>query len=270
MKHNRLSRLARARVPKLSGAVLAAAAFALLPGPAAARSDEPLPRIVEAICPGVAGVQVPFAEAVVGRIRANAEQLGIPMSNEESCVPTIIVAVVESGRDYLERMRASSTSAFSEIDQGDRRELFEETGPVRVLMRVRTQTRDGHLVSDRESLAEVPQAAMWSAHSRIYTPTINEIFSVLVLVDRSAMAGLNSTQLADYVTFRAFSKARPEGLSAGESILTLFDAGSSRPAELTALDRAFLGTLYRDRPNLPGSARLAALEAATGRRATRD
>ena len=37
-----------------------------------------------------------------------------------------------------------------------------------------------------------------------------------------------------------------------DTILTLFDPEATPPAELTAFDRAYLGSLYRGQPNLPG------------------
>jgi hypothetical protein len=258
---------AHSRLIALAGAVLAGALMAVS---ASARSEDPLARFEDPLCPGIAGLQVAYAETMVGRIRANAEQLGVRLADEATCEPNVIVAFVEDGGSFLERLQDTSGQLFAELSQDDRRELMREPGPARVFMRVRTRTRDGMTVSRRDNLTDIPQAEMWSAHSRIYTPTRNDIHSVLVLIDRAAIAGVSVNQLADYVTFRALSQLRPQEMASNDSILALFQEEGSPPAELTAIDRAFLAELYSDLPNLPASARLAELERATGRGVLRD
>ena len=107
---------------------------------------------------------------------------------------------------------------------------------------------------------------MWMAHSKIYTATRNDILSSLILIDRSAVAGLTVDQLADYGTFRALSRTLPQvPEQRRDSILALFEGVPERPAGLTDFDRAYLGGLYEGMPNLPATARIARLEEVTGR-----
>jgi hypothetical protein len=148
---------------------------------------------------------------------------------------------------------------FESLGARERRELLAHEGPVHVLPQIRTRTRDGMVVPQRQNLTDIPQAEMWMAHSRIYTPTRRDITSVLVLIDRDAIEGMNVSQLADYVAMRAFAVEHPERRgAAGGSILDLFDvAEAERPDGLTPTDIAFLSELYEGLPNLPASARLA-------------
>jgi hypothetical protein len=246
--------------------VLAGLVAAALPmAPAVAESEQPLARLEDPICPGVAGMQVAAAEAMVGRIRQNAERLGVRMADETSCAPNVIVAFVDDGRAFLERMKNDSGHIFAELSNEDRDRMMSEAGPAHVFTRVRSRTRDGLTIARRENLSDIPQTEMWSAHSKIYTATRNDIDSVLVLIDRGALQGLSLNQLADYATFRALSQVGPQGSVPGESILSLFAAGPARPAGMTDLDRAFLQELYSGIPNMPADARLAELENATGR-----
>ena len=229
--------------------------------PAAAQRDEPLPRFQDPLCPGIVGLQVEAAERMVARIRDHADDLGLRLADAEGCEPNLIVAFLDNGQEYLQRLSADKSYMFEELSPQERRELLADEGPVHVLPQVRTRSRDGMVVSRRENLVNPPQTEMWMAHSRIYTATRRDIVSALVLIDSDAVGGMNVDQLADYAVMRAFTADTPELLkAASDSILTLFDAPEAeRPAGLTASDRAILASLYRGPANLRGSSRLAEL-----------
>ncbi|MBO9517731.1 MAG: hypothetical protein J7493_06655 [Porphyrobacter sp.] len=240
-----------------------AAAF-LVVGPAQARADEPLPRFEDPLCPGVVGLKQEAAETVVGMIRGNAETLGLPLAKEATCEANVVIAFVDDGADYLNRLVDQNSTLFFEMDRAERQALLAETGSARAVLRVRARSRDGMPIPRRENLADIPVAEMWLAHSKIYTATRNDILSALILIDRKAVSGLSLQQLADYASFRALTHTLPPASARDQSIVSLFDEGGDRPNGLTEYDRKFLATLYEGLPNLPGSARLAALEAATG------
>jgi len=239
---------------------LLAATFAGVP--AAAQRDEPLPRFQDPVCPGIVGLRQDAAEMMVGRIRENAEELGIRLADAEGCEPNLLVVFLEDGQDYLRRLSAERSYMFEDLNPQERRNLLAHEGPVHVLTQVRTRSRDGMIVPRRENLVDPPQTEMWMAHSRIYTPTRKDIVSSLVLIDRDEVGGMGVSQLADFATMRVFTADRPELRPASSSsILNLFDAPEAeRPAGLTASDRAVLSTLYQGPANLRASSRLAELE----------
>jgi hypothetical protein len=247
-----------------AGALAAAAGAAVLAA-APARADEPLARFADPLCPGVAGLKQDAAEAVVGRIRANAEAFGLRMAAEGDCEANLLLVMVDDGRAFLDRLKDERGYLFQEITREERVALMASPGPVRVFMRTRDYSRDGHPVYRRQNMVDIPQTEMWMAHSKIYTATRRDIHSALVLVDRGEVGSLTLDQIADYATFRALSQALPRQSERGESILALFEgeAGEVRPAALTAFDRAWLGELYSGPANLPGSVRLAELDKAT-------
>lgn len=251
----------------LYGALLLAASVASAASPALARgAEEPLPRFEDPICPGVAGLDTEAAELMVGRIRQNAEALGRKMAEAEGCRPNLIVDFVANGHAFVQLMDRDESYAFDEMEPADRKALLEERGPVHVVSRVATHTRDGTPVYSERNLVNVPQASMWMAHSKIYTGTQRNIVHALVLIDRAATRGLTLDQLADYVTMRALVYNPPAaGTTGADSILNLFAAPAARrPATLTGYDRALLGALYDGIPNLPGNVKIAAIERATG------
>lgn len=259
--------LARLRTIALAslGAGLAGAAL-LAPLPALAQADEePLARFEDALCPGVLGLKQEAAEQMVGRLRANAEMLGVRMAENGDCQANFVVGFVSDGQAFLSQLQDRSGYIFAEMTRDERLALLADPGPARAMLRIRARTRDGMPISRRENLAQLPTTTMWMAHSKIYSATRNDIISAMVLFDRDAVRGLNLTQLADYATFRALAQRLPGPESAGQaSILTLFEPGEARPGGLTEFDRAYLGQLYTGLANLPAPAKLAELTQVTG------
>lgn len=253
------------RLRTLALAGLAGAAL-LAPLPAVAQADEePLARFEDALCPGVLGLKQEAAEQMVGRLRANAEMLGLRMAENGDCQANVVVGFVTDGQAFLSQLQDRSSYIFAEMTRDERTALLSDAGPARAMLRIRARSRDGIPISRRENLSQLPTTTMWMAHSKIYSATRNDIISAIVLFDRDAVRGLNLTQLADYATFRALAHRLPGSEAAGEaSILTLFDDGAARPAELTAFDRAYLEQLYAGLPNMPAPAKLADLAQASG------
>jgi len=254
---------ARLRTIALAG--LAGAAL-LAPLPALAQADEePLARFEDPLCPGVLGLKQDAAEQMVGRLRANAEMLGLRMAENGDCQANFIVGFVADGQAFLSQLQDRSSYIFAEMPREERVALLSDSGPAHALLRVRARSRDGMPISRRENLAELPTTTMWMAHSKIYSATRNDIISATVLFDREAVQGMDLGQLADYATFRALAQRLPGTEAAGEaSILRLFDGGAERPAGLTEFDRAYLAQLYSGIANLPAPAKLADLAHATG------
>lgn len=234
--------------------------------PAAAQRNDPLPRFEDPLCPGIIGLEVEAAEAMVGRIRARAEEAGLRLADEDGCKPNLLVAFIRDGQGYLKRLSRETPYMFDSLNVSERQKLLAHPGPVHVLSQIRTRSRDGMSVYGRENLVNPPQTEMWSAHSRIYTPTRQDITQSLVLMAPAGIEGMSVGQLADYAVMRALAPAITDRIEAeGNSILNLFDVpADQRPAGMTAKDIAALATLYKGMPNLPASARLAELRSKDG------
>jgi hypothetical protein len=246
-------------------ASFAAAAVALLAPTVAgaqvfggAARDVPLARFQSPLCPGVIGIQVERAQEIVGLIRDNAQMLGLPLADPQTCDPNVIVAVMNDPRGYLRGLMKRRPYLWQEMDSDQRTRLLDTPGPVRSWARIEVRTRDGLMVSRRENLTDLPLTTGQMAHSKIYRATRRDIISAMVLLDPSAVNGLTVTQLADYATMRALSDDAGEQISAPHgTILRLFDAGGDKPAALTGADWIFLRTLYSTQPNDPAAITLA-------------
>lgn len=246
---------------------LAAAVTLVAAPPAAAQSDEePLARFEDPICPGVVGLKLEAAQDMVGRIRARAAEFDRALAPEGSCEANLVVAFVDDGLAFARRMQRDNGWLFAELSQADRQMALGDAGPARAILRVRARTRDGMPIPRRENMVDLPQTELWMAHSKIYTATRNDILYSLILIDRDAVSGMTVGQLADYAVYRSLTRTLPQTPETrADSILALFEGEARRPAGLTEFDRVYLAELYDGVPNLPAPARLAQLEAATGR-----
>ncbi len=253
-------------IATLRKTALAAAFSALvLAAPASADGimDEPLPRFEDRLCPGVIGLEHEYAELVVTRLRMNAEQFGLRLAGEEGCDPNLVIAIVDDSRAYLVDLMERRGYLFRDMSPADREAMLDDADASGVWHQLAARTRDGIRVGRRDNLAQIPEAGMWQAHSRIYRPVRHDITYALVLLNREEVRGLTLRQLADYATLRALATQFPDEAGEGQAtMLSLFDTGDARPEELTAFDRAWLARLYDGIPNLPGANRLRGVEVA--------
>jgi len=249
----------------LAAALAVGAAVSATPALADGIIEDPLPRVADPLCPGIIGLDVAMAEGIISRIRANAQSFGVPLADEATCDPNLVVAIVTDGQAWLADLANRRGYLFRDMDRVDREELLATTGPVRAWNQVVVRTRDGMQVGLRENLTSLPTAGGWQAHSRIYRPVRKDITYSLVLFDREGAANLSPAQLADYATVRALSAELPEiGAVPGPTILGLFSAGSERVAGLTSHDREWLDRLYSGPANTVGSVARRALEQGGG------
>jgi hypothetical protein len=220
---------------------------------------EPAARFEDPLCPGVAGLPVETAELVVGQIRQNAQAVGLPLADTETCEPNLLVVVMKDPDAYLDDLRSRRPYLFAAMDQDERQALFAGSPAVRAWLRIVTRTRDGMIVDRRENLTDIPEATVAAAHSKIYVPTRRDISSAMILLKPSAVQGLSVTQLGDYATMRALGGDQGTALVVPRgTILSLFDAGAAaRPDGLSSGDRIFLQTLYSTMPNNPAAITLA-------------
>lgn len=235
--------------------------FTAAPAAADGMPEDPLARFEDPLCPGIIGLQVDFALAMVERIRDNALRFGLRVADADNCDANLIVAFLNDGQNYLQRLNAERGYLFESLSRMQKRELLGQTGPTRAWITTEVRTRDGMQVGMRENLVDVPQAGMWSAHSMIYVPTRRDITASMVLIDRGSIDGLSVNQLADYASLTGFADFVPAASPATPSIQRLFDMDrDAAPEGLTAFDVAYLERLYSSIPNLPAYARLEGLE----------
>ena len=88
----------------------------------------------------------------------------------------------------------------------------------------------------------------------IVQPTRPVFFAAAVVVERRALEGLTTIQLADYALMRALARIDPTRVppSSPRTILSVLEApmGTEIPITITRWDLGFLRGLYASTPNL--------------------
>ncbi|HEX8381497.1 MAG TPA: hypothetical protein VF619_13230, partial [Allosphingosinicella sp.] len=146
---------------------------------------------------------------------------------------------------------------FTTVSRGEMRRLMKGEGPAAAWqMQGPMLNADGREIGEEEGVAANRTGR---AASRISTAVRPQFAAAVVVVERSALDGLTTTQLADYAAMRLFARTDPERLatSAAPTIVTILEApmGSPVPLTLTEWDLAFLRGLYSGSNNLYAASR---------------
>lgn len=219
--------------------------------------DVPLALVQDPLCPGVIGMTVEGAAPIIDRIRATAQELGVPLADDTQCRANLVLVIVADGAQELAALHRSSPQLFETLTLPDRRDLLASPGPARAWHVTSMRSRDGFRIPQAESLDRPPATTMWSAHSKIYLAVRQDIDTSFVLLDSAAVKGKTLVQLADYATMRGLARTHPpEGAAGLATILSLFANEGTPPQGLTQFDRAYLAALYGSPANLPGMQKL--------------
>lgn len=223
--------------------------------PSSDHFEVPLARFEDRLCPGILGLQVDAAMAMIDRIRYNALQLGVRIQ-DDGCTPNLLVVFSPDSQASMQDMMDNSRLVFSYVSEPEKRRMLAP-GPVHVFNQIEPRTRDGMPIGQTRDLTAPPVSTQAMAHSHIYTTIRRDIVGATIIFDRDEIGGTSLGQLADYVTMRALAQTQPPTNSAMDSILNLFHPIGPYPERLTDFDRAYLRALYNWIPNLPAVAKLA-------------
>ena len=219
--------------------------------------DVPLALVQDRLCPGVIGMTVESAVPIIDRIRATAQELGVPLADDAQCRANLVLVIVADGAQELAALHRSSPQLFETLTPPERRDLLASPGPARAWHVTSMRSRDGFRIPQAESLDRPPATTMWSAHSKIYLAVRQDIDTSFVLLDSAAVKGKTLVQLADYATMRGLARTRPPEDAAGlDTILSLFASQGTPPQGLTQFDRSYLAALYNSPANVPGMQKL--------------
>lgn len=205
-------------------------------------NDAPLARFHNAVCFGSVGLERSVLEMIGYRLAADAEQAGLKLAGD-GCTPNILVVFTDGVGTGVDTLVRRKWWIFGDRTPSEIRTIVSETGPVRAWSNSEVLSRDGEHINQGGFL-NVPIA------SRLVSPTRKDMLASIVLVERSAVIGKTSNQIADYLAMRTLGGARPRASGPTETILSLFDGDAKRvPGELTAFDRGYLRGLYAGQAN---------------------
>lgn len=200
----------------------------------AARRSLPLARYAPRdYCPAVLGLSASRNKQIAARMRSVAAAAGVKPA-EEDCVPSALAIFTDDKDSFLERFRARHPRYFQQLPARGRR-LAKTEEPAVAWRLVETSATNSPTGGDLILSPYTPAVAM-----------------AVVVLERKALLGLTTTQVADYVLMRTLTDygSKPLGVPMDFTILGALDApiGSAVPSSLTEWDLTYLKGRYSGHP----------------------
>lgn len=227
-----------------------------------------LARFEHSVCPIALGLPQLQREAVAGRMRRVAREVGLAVGGA-GCVPNVVVMVTADKKALIEEIRRRYPDYFGDLSYREIRKLARQPGPS-----VAWQLRGTPVSASGTELAFDPAIGAnvnrtIEPGSRMHSSARPQFAAAVVVVEREALAGLSVTQLADYAAMRAYSGADPARLAnaGATTILRILDApmGSAVPVTLTHWDLGFLRGFYAGPRNISNAAQRSAIRKTVAR-----
>lgn len=212
------------------------------------RMRRPVAKFAFPVCVKVLGLAVEDAEAIAGRIRENAEALGVGANRDPGCTPTVRVAFMAPEAGRASAWLSADSPQLAHLVSYQRERVLAEDGPVRAWNRIVVRDAEGRPLPQGDPQAVLgggttvpPLLDPLSATDPVVT---TEITGAAVMIEREAAHGFTLGQLADYATMRALiGTGAPEVGAPLPTILMLFN-DTAPPAGLTDYDKALIKELY--------------------------
>jgi hypothetical protein len=214
-------------------------------------------------CPAVFGLSPQQRAFVTGRIRTVAATARVPLA-KPGCDPNVIVIVTSNKAALLAALERKHPDYFP-AGWGDRRihDVERDSDPAAAWQFEGLLSTDGLRLSenaDPSASDPVDPAGLVAATiattapaSRLRPPGRRDFMTAILVVQSSALAGLTTTQFADYAAMRTLVRTDPRQLrsSSPDTILRAIDApvGTAVPLSLTAWDLSFLKAFYASGTN---------------------
>jgi hypothetical protein len=214
-------------------------------------------RFESGICPAVAGLPDGQQVNIARRIRRVAQAAGIAVE-KPGCDPNLVLIVTNDKAALLKKLARQRPDYFPGWSSGRLRDLERDRYPVAAWHIETSVESDGRLmpvVTVGSSQNGVPSDAGWTTEmaSRLTTVSHRAFIAAVVVVQADALAGLTTTQLADYAAMRALVRTEPTkfGQSGDSTILSIIDTpmGKPVPLTLTAWDLSFIRAFYASSRN---------------------
>jgi hypothetical protein len=212
--------------------------------------DDSLERWNTPICPLVAGLPSKPAEFIRARVSQVARDSHAPLGSEH-CAPNLIVVITNDPDLLLEKWNKRERLFNTCNGLGPVRRFLHSRQPVRVFYNAKL-TSTGGPGAGALAMAGV-NGAVSSDCGDTYTRLdtwlhrghVQELTSVIIVVDGRRTANLNMGQLADYIAMVGLAQIRVQAdTGTAPSILNLFRKSDPQSLGLSPWDEAFLHGLY--------------------------
>jgi len=203
------------------------------------------------VCPLVAGLPRERGEFILARVSQIARDSNAPLGSEH-CKPNLYIVVTDTPDLLLEKWSKRDRRMFNTCNgMGYVKEFLHSRQPVRVFYNAKFSS--GGSQRDASALElnglhidfENECTASGAAGTRLSYGAIQELTSVIIVVDSRQTPNRNMGQLADYIAMVGLAHIRVKAdTGTAPSILHLFRESDPLPQGLSPWDAAFLHSLY--------------------------
>ena len=207
-----------------------------------------------AVCPAVVGLG-PYNREVEVRVRKVTAAAGAPVGKKR-CRANLLVIATTDKRLFIDSIAQFAPGLINGLSKKRVYDLAHAAGPVASWQLTGLIDADG--VDPQSDPMTGLLLVAWRDPSRITRPVQVHFTGSVLVVEREALRGVSTRQLADFAVMRTLAPVDPlsyrHALSGNPtadlpapSILTLFDSEGieGAPASVTWWDFAFLQALYR-------------------------
>ena len=194
------------------------------------------------ICPKVLGLTPKQSEFVTTDIAKAARIAGLSVPRRW-CRGNVVVVVTNDADGFATTLVRRHPALFRDPSEGlaprrEREAIARSDAPVRWIVASQTQGIGG-------------------SASRLQLNSVEVLQTAISIVDATRLAGITWQQLSDYLALASLTHARMDVSYGPNTILSLFQAnaaGRTAPPGMTALDKAFLKSLYTSNAALTADA----------------
>ena len=224
-------------------------------------SYDPLARYAsDSYCPAVLGLSPSRNDEIATRMRAVAKAAGVQPA-ASGCRTSALVMFVDDKESFLTAFRRKHPVYFSDLRRTHGRFPPREKGPATAWHLVATLDPQGTPV-ERTGLGPTIVASPMRG-SRILSMVTQVVAMSVVIIERGALVGLTSTQIADYALMRTLTdrSLKAPDVPGQFTILRALTTpkGSAVPLSLTRWDLAYLEGRYSGHPARYGPGQRAAI-----------
>ncbi|HEY1215922.1 MAG TPA: hypothetical protein VGE93_20025, partial [Bryobacteraceae bacterium] len=213
--------------------------------------NDSLERWNRPVCPLVAGLPRERAEFILARVSQIARDSNAPLGPEH-CRPNLYVVVTDSPDLLLEKWSKRDRRMFNLCNgMGYVTEFLHSRQPVRVYYNAKFSSEGGGRDASALELDGLNIdfssgcIASGAAGTRLSYGAVQELTSVIIVVDSRQTTNCNMGQLADYIAMVGLAQIRAQAdTGTAPSILLLFRESAPQPRGLSPWDEAFLHSLY--------------------------
>lgn len=202
-----------------------------------------LSRFDRTVCPAAVGLPDVQNQAATERMRRVAAAAGMKLA-EPGCKPNALLMVADDKNAFIAGLHDKYPVYFADR-WGHPNKPDPQPGPATAWHVETIVDSNGNVPRRQRTLKYFISDSTDS--SRLYPATGLNMVAGVVVIERAALAGLTTTQVADYGAMRIFARTDPEKLKgSAPTILDILEApmGSAVPVTLTDWDLGFLRSLY--------------------------